>query len=78
MAKVRGMYLMSKAPRTVILPCTSTPHRQRQLYGHNLQPKPKLYGFLVLRAQYNEFVESGSKNWAKMNWTMANMDGEDD
>ena len=43
-----------------------------------MQPKPKLYGVLVLRAKYNEFEESGSKNWVQMNWTTANMDGTGD
>ena len=32
-----------------------------KLYGHSLQPKPKMYGILTQRAQYNKFVESGLK-----------------
>ena len=48
------------------------------MYGHVLQPKPKMYGILAQRAQYNKFVECGSKNQALMNLTMASMDLKDD
>ena len=30
--------------------------------GHSLQPKPKMYEILAQRAQYNKFIENGSKN----------------
>ena len=32
-------------------------------------PSPKVKRILTQRAQYNEFVESGSENYALMNWT---------
>ena len=44
----------------------------------DLRLNPKLYGVLVLWAQYNEFVESGLKNCTLMSWIMTNMDVEDD
>ena len=33
-----------------------------QYVWDDLQPKPKMYGILAQWAQYNKFVESGSKN----------------
>ena len=56
MAEVRGMYLMSKAPRTVILSFLTVAltdaqvlsHRWRQLLDYNLRPNPKLHGVLIL------------------------------
>ena len=53
--------------------CTSSPHRRCQLYRQDLWPKPKMYGILVQWAQYNKFVESGSKNWALVKLTTAKM-----
>ena len=41
-------------------------------------PKPKIRGGLIKGAQDNEFVESGLKNWALINWTMASEDLKDD
>ena len=41
-------------------------------------PKPKIHGGLIKQAQDNEFVESGLKNWALINWTMASEDFKDD
>ena len=32
------------------------------MYGHVLQPKPKVCGILAQLAQYNKFVEGGLKN----------------
>ena len=32
-----------------------------------------MYGVLVQGAQYNEFVENGSKNYILMNWTTASI-----
>ena len=32
-----------------------------------------MYGVLVQGAQYNEFVENGSKNYVRMNWTTASI-----
>ena len=43
-----------------------------------LGPKPKLCGLLVQWAQYNEFVESESKNWAQVNLTTADTNLKDD
>jgi len=37
-----------------------------------------MYEILAQRAQYNKFVESGSKNSALMNLTTASMDSKDD
>ena len=44
------------------------------MYGHVLQPKPKVCGILAQLAQYNKFVEGGLKNQAR---TTANMELDD-
>ena len=42
-----------------------------------LVPKPRMYGILVQWAQYNKFVENGSKNLSLMGWITTSAESND-